>query len=236
MHHDVTRRRFFGFAGSALAIGASAAVLGAGQDARPIKILAISGSQRKGKTTATALSVCLEAAKAVDPAHIEVELIELAGLKIPGEPAADLPLEPGQKDDFPQLAPKLTDPNVAGILVGSPVYFGDMSSLCKAFFERWRPFRKDFAMSNKVGGALAVGSARNGGQENVLRSIQLAMFGQEMILVGDGRPTSHSGATLWNNYKDDILKDEPGIATAKNLGRRVAEVARLIRRAQDLAR
>ncbi len=48
--------------------------------------------------------------------------------------------------------------------------------------------------------------------------------------VAAGRPTSHSGATLWNNYKDDILKDEPGIATAKNLGRRVAEVARLIHR------
>ncbi len=232
MHRDVTRRRFFGLAGAAVALGAGASALAGEQSsAGAIKILAVSGSPRKGKTTATALGLCLEAAKAVDPARIEVELIELAGLKIPGELAADLPLEPGQKDDFPQLVPKLTDPRVAGIIVGSPVYFGDMSSLCKAFFDRWRMFRKDFALSNKVGGALAVGSARNGGQENVLRSIQLAMFGQEMILVGDGRPTSHSGATLWNNFKDDILKDEPGVATAKNLGRRVAEVARLVRRA-----
>lgn len=226
-----TRRELFGAAGAALVLGTTAAAPGAGP-AGPnrIKILAISGSPRKGKTTATALGVCLEAARAVDPQSIDVELIELAGLRLPLEPALDLPLEPGQRDDFPALAAKLTDPRVAGIIVGSPVYFGDMSSLCKAMFDRWRVFRKDFALSNRVGGALAVGSARNGGQENVLRSIHLAMFAQEMILVGDGRPTSHSGATLWNNSKDDILKDEPGIATAKNLGRRVAEVARLIRR------
>ncbi len=231
MHRCWTRRELFGAAGAALVLGTTAAAPGAEPaGSNRIKILAISGSPRKGKTTATALGVCLEAARAVDPQSIEVELIELAGLKLPLEPALDLPLEPGQRDDFPALAARLTDPRVAGIIVGSPVYFGDMSSLCKAMFDRWRVFRKDFALSNRVGGALAVGSARNGGQENVLRSIHLAMFGQEMIVVGDGRPTSHSGATLWNNYKDDILKDEPGIATAKNLGRRVAEVARLIRR------
>jgi len=231
MQRPWTRRELIGAAGTLLALGTTAAYGAESPGTRPIKILAISGSPRKGKTTATALGVSLEAARAVDPETIDVELIELAGLKLPLEPALDLPLEPGQRDDFPALAAKLTDPRVAGIIVGSPVYFGDMTSLCKAMFDRWRAFRKDFALSNRVGGALAVGAARNGGQENVLRSIHLAMFGQEMIVVGDGRPTSHSGATLWNNYKDDILKDEPGIATAKNLGRRVAEVARLIRRA-----
>ena len=56
-------------------------------------------------------------------------------------------------------------------------------------------------------------------------AIQAALFSHEMILVGDGRPTCHCGATLWNNAKDDIAKDAPGVATAKNLGRRVAEVA-----------
>jgi hypothetical protein len=46
-----------------------------------------------------------------------------------------------------------------------------------------------------------------------------------MILVGDGKPTAHWGATVWNNGKDDITQDEQGMATLKNLGRRVAEVA-----------
>jgi multimeric flavodoxin WrbA len=137
-------------------------------------------------------------------------------------------LSPGEKDDFPQLLPKLTDSSVAGIIIGTPVYFGNMSYLCTAFLDRCNVLRKNFAWSNKVGGVLAVGGARNGGQEQTLRSVHTAMFGQEMILVGDGRPTAHCGATLWNNGKDDISQDEPGIATAKNLGRRVAEVARRV--------
>jgi multimeric flavodoxin WrbA len=229
---DLSRRGFLGAAGAVAAVGAVAGANAAGADAAPqakkIKILAVSGSPRKGKTTAVALGVCLEAAKAVDPERIETELVELAGLNINGMVAAGIELPPGQKDDFLALEPKLSDPAVRGIIVGSPVYFGDMTSLCKGFLERLMAFKKTLTLSNRVGGALAVAGARNGGQENTLRSIQAALFGQEMVLVGDGRPTCHCGATLWNNAKDDIMQDAAGIATAKNLGRRVAEVARLL--------
>jgi hypothetical protein len=48
---------------------------------------------------------------------------------------------------------------------------------------------------------------------------------QEMIVVGDGRPTGHFGARLWNQGDDDILQDDFGIATAENLGRMVGLVA-----------
>jgi len=230
MQNDLSRRRFLEAAGATVAAGAAVAgaseASGARTPAKPIKILAISTSARKGKTTAAGLKICLDAAKAVDPEHIETELIELAGMSIPGAVGAGLPLGPGEKDDFPQLLPKLTDPKLAGIIIGSPVYFGNISYLCAEFLDRLTVLRKTFVWSNKVGGVLAVAGARNGGQEQVLRSVQAAMFGQEMVLVGDGRPTAHCGATLWNNGKDDISHDEPGVATAKNLGRRVAEVAR----------
>jgi multimeric flavodoxin WrbA len=231
MSNDLTRRIFLGAAGAAAAgtIGQTAAAESKAPANGPIKIVAVSGSLRKGKTTATALRVCLEAAKAVDPDHIEVELIELADYQI-DDALAIAAGKPGQRDDFPKLAPKLADPNVGGIILGSPCYFGNMSGLCKSFLDRWGEFRKNFALSNKVGGALAVGSNRNGGQEQVLRSIHTSLFGQEMIIVGDGRPTCHWGGALWNNWKDDILQDEAGIATAKNLGRRVAEIARILRR------
>ncbi len=233
MHGDLARRRILQAAGAAVVAGAAATAAASetcGSRAA-IKILAISTSARKGKTTAAGLRVCLDAAKAVDPQHVETEMIELADLKIDAGVGAGLPPEPGQKDDFPQLLSKLADPKVAGVIIGSPVYLGNISYLCGALFARLTPLRKTFAWSNKVGGALAVAGARNGGQENVLRSIHAGMFGQEMIVVGDGRPTAHCGATLWNNGKDDISHDEPGIATAKNLGRRVAEVAlRLARR------
>jgi len=219
-----------GTAGTVAAAGAGTTAALAADSAEtappePIKIIGICGSPRKAKTTATALKICLEAARQVAD-NVEVELIELAGMKIPGSPAAGIPLEDGEKDDFPKLVPKLSDPKVGGIIVGTPVYFGDMTALCKAFLDRCITLRKDnFALSNKVGGVVAVGAARNGGQELTIASVQAVLFCHEMLLVGDGRPTSHRGATLWSGCPGGIEKDEFGISTAKNLGRRVAEVA-----------
>jgi multimeric flavodoxin WrbA len=229
MASAANRRTFLRTAGVGLATtaawGAAATAAGSASNAK-LKIIAISGSPRPGKTTAAALQIALEAAQAVDPERIEVELIELAGMKMNGDMAAGLPLEAGQRDDFPTVAAKLVEPNVAGILIGSPVYLRNMTSLCKAFVDRAASFRgKGYLLSNKVGGALAVGAVRNGGQELTIEAIHSAMYCQEMIVVGDARPTAHAGAALWNNSQDDIEQDEMGIAVAKNLGRRVAEVA-----------
>jgi multimeric flavodoxin WrbA len=229
MTKNLTRRRFMEAAGAAIVTGTAASTTSAQAAARSrdktIRILAISCSPRKGKTTAASLQVCLEAAEKADP-RIDVELIELAGMKIDGSLAAGLPPEPGQKDDFQKLVPRLSDPKVAGIIVGTPVYFGSMTSLCKAFLDRCIAFRKkNFALSNKVAGVLAVGGVRNGGQELTIQSVQAALLCQEMIIVGDGRPTAHIGATVWNNGKTPVTEDEFGMTTAKNLGRRVAEVA-----------
>ena len=175
-------------------------------------------------STAKSLAVCLDAAKAVSP-RIETELVELAGMSIPTQPIVGEPVPEGQKDDFPALAEKLLDPKVRGIVIGSPVYFGVMTSLCKAFLERWIVLRKEFSLSGKVAGVLAVGAARNGGQELTIQSIQTVLYCHEMLLVGDGRPTGHRGATVWNNKEwDDVTDDEFGMATARDLGRRVAEV------------
>jgi multimeric flavodoxin WrbA len=194
MPSEVTRRRFIGSTGTAALLGAGTAIAagpGAAQaagPARPIKILGICCSLRKGKTTAAALGICLEAVKAAD-ARIEVELIELAGLKIPAQPAAGIDVAPGERDDFPGLVPKLSEPALAGIILGTPVYFGNMSSLCKAFLERCIVFHKSKLLANKVGGVLAVGGGRNGGQELTIRSVQVALMSQQMIVVGDAPPT-----------------------------------------------
>jgi len=189
-----------------------------------IKIIAISCSPRQGKSTATALGVCLQAAKEVSP-KIETELIELAGLNINGSVAAGIPLPPGQQDDFPKLVPILADPRVRGIIIGTPVYFGNMSSLCRAFLERCIVLYQDkFALSNKVAGVVAVGGTRNGGQEVTIQSVQISLFCNEMILVGNGRPGPRHGATVWSGAEGGVLKDEIGMTTVKALGRRVAEV------------
>lgn len=230
MASDWTRRGVLGAAGAAAAVAAaegaaSAQGAGKGGKAKAIRIVGVCCSPRKGKTTAASLKVCLEAAAAVSPA-VRTELIELGGMSIPGQVAAGLPLAAGQKDDFPSLVPRLADPAVAGIVVGTPVYFGNMSYLCTAFLDRCITFRRNkFALRDKVAGVLAVGGARNGGQELTVRSVQAALMSQQMLVVGDGPPSAHWGGTVWNHHKGDVTKDEFGMATVKNLGRRVAELA-----------
>ena len=150
--------------------------------------------------------------------------------------AAGVALEPGERDDFPALAPKFSEPAVAGIILGTPVYFGNMSSLCKACLDRWIVFHKEKRLANKVGGVLAVGGGRNGGLELTIRSVQVALMSQQMIVVGDAPPTGHWGGTVWGGNPavssgptPDIARDAEGIATVKNLGRRVAEIALRLR-------
>ena len=223
MASTVSRRGFLGAAGAAVAAGGAAQAQEAGAAEakdRPIKIVAVACSPRRGKTTAQGLQICLEAAREAGP-NIETELVELADLNIPVfDPAA-----PGSAD-FDKVADKLSDPQVAGIIVGTPVYFSGMTSLAKAFLDQCMVFRKKgLALGGKVAGVLAVGGVRNGGQELAIEGVQAALMCQEMVIVGDGRPTAHTGATLVNPGTDDISGDEFGVQTAKNLGRHVAEVA-----------
>jgi len=227
---SVTRRDFVR---NSVAVGATVAtVIAPAAAAQPaassdgkIKILAISCSPRRGQSTATALGVCLQAAKEVS-SKVETELIELAGLRINGSIAAGIPLPEGERDDFPSLVPKLADPKVRGIILGTPVYFGNMSSLCRAFLERCIVLYQDkFALHNKVAGVVAVGGTRNGGQEVTIQSVQISLFCNEMIVVGNGHPSPRLGGTVWSGAEGGVLKDEFGMATTKALGRRVAEVA-----------
>ena len=171
MQEGIGRREMIAGAGAmALASVLGGRGLAQGGDAKKT-IVAINGSPRKGKTTAAALGICLEAALKQDPS-LATELIELADLNIPAQLAAGLALREGEKDDFPEIAKKLSDPSVVGILIGSPVYFSNMTALCKAFLDRCMSFRKEgFALRNKVAGVVSVGGARNGGQEVTIQSI-----------------------------------------------------------------
>lgn len=212
------------FLSSGLVAGASVAGIGsqglAAED-KKVTILGISCSPRKGMTTATGIKVALEAAKTVS-SNITTELIDLGGIAFSGwtgSPSVS-------QDDFDkQVLPKLKDPSVGGLIIGSPVYFRNASSVCMAFLERLSILRKPkLLLANKAVGILSVGAYRNGGQEMVIQQIQTAMLCHEVLIVG-GKPNAHQGATLWNAYKDDIMKDEFGIDSARKLGVRVAEAA-----------
>jgi multimeric flavodoxin WrbA len=217
-------------AGAAIVTGTATATTSAqaavGSRAKTIRIVGISCSPRKGKTTSTAVNIALEAAKAVDP-RVKVELLDLGGMEISGWVGGAKPTDAQlPKDDFDlRILPKLRAPLPDGLIIGSPSYFRSMSALCKAFLERLAVLRKPTLMlADKPVGVLAVGAFRNGGQELVISQVQAAMLCHEVMLVG-GKPKAHQGATLWNAYNDDITKDEFGIATAKQLGTRVAEAA-----------
>lgn len=219
------RRKFIA---TSIATGAAATLISntaSASEKKPVKIVGVSCSPRRGKTTATAIKIALEAAKEVDR-RIQVDLLDLGGMNISGwTPDA-------VKDDFDSVLPKLRDPVPDGIIIGSPSYFRSMSALCKAFLERLAVLRSPrLLLADKAVGVLSVGAYRNGGQELVIEQIQAAMLCHEVVVVG-GKPGAHQGATLWNAYNDDITKDEFGMATARQLGVRVAEAALRLAAAQ----
>jgi len=217
------------FLNSGLAAGAVVAGIrseGLAAEDKNVKILGISCSPRKGKTTTTAIQVALDAAKTLSP-RIDVELIDLGGLDVSdwqggAKPSAGMS---AINDDFDVVLPKFRVQNLGGLIIGSPSYFPSMSSLCKAFLARLAVLRSpELLLADKPVGALSVGAYRNGGQEIVIQQILTAMLCHEVFGVG-GKPSAHQGATLWNAYGDDIMKDEFGITSATKLGIRVAEAA-----------
>jgi multimeric flavodoxin WrbA len=217
MKDDVTRRNFLATAGVALAATSTAAVAAEAGEGRAVKILGVSCSPRKGMTTAQAVQAALAAAGAVNP-RIQTELIDLGGLSITGYSPKPVP------DDFTALLPKLQDPALGGLIIGSPSYFRGLSSLCKAFIERCAPLREPrMLLADKPVGVVAVGAFRNGGQELTIEQIQAAMLCFGMIAVG-GQAPAFQGATVLST-KDDISADELGLDTARKLGVRVAQVA-----------
>ncbi|MCH7227925.1 flavodoxin family protein [Haloferula sp. A504] len=218
MKKSFNRRHFLAAAGSATVVAAPAA-FAAPTPGKSLKIIGISCSPRQGMTTAAAVQEALDAAKGVDP-RIETELIDLGGLSIAGWS----PKPP--EDDFVAILPKLQDPAVAGLIVGSPSYFRGFSSLCKAFIERCAPLREPrMLLDGKPVGAIATGGFRNGGQERVIDEIHTAMMCFGMVPVG-GRPPAFMGGTLVS-ADDRIDGDELGLTTARNTGARVADFALL---------
>ena len=207
MNDHLTRRNFLATGTAALAATASTArAADAGCD-KPLRILGIACSPRKGMATA----------KAVNP-RIDVELIDLGGLDIAGWSPNPV------KDDFDAILPKLKDPQLGGLIIGSPSYFRSLSSLCKAFIERCMPVREgNMPLADKPVGALAVAGNRNGGQELVVQQVLTAMLSYSMVPVG-GKSPAMLGGTLWNT-NDDVTQDETGMQSARLLGTHVAELA-----------
>jgi NAD(P)H dehydrogenase (quinone) len=114
------------------------------------------------------------------------------------------------------------------LIVGSPVYFGNMSGEVKTFFDNWSKFDlfRDRKMRNKVGSAFATGAAISNGKELTTLSIFAAMLINQMIVVSAGGGFGASATT----GPDSPGIDDKEMAEARDLGKRVAEVAALVKR------
>lgn len=100
-----------------------------------------------------------------------------------------------------------------------------MSTKCKAFIDRTLPFRRNgFLLKDKIVGVLAVGGSRNGGQEITIQSVQAAFLIHDCIIASDGYNTAHFGGMCWQRHPGGIEKDETGLKTVENLGKRVTEL------------
>jgi len=115
------------------------------------------------------------------------------------------------------------------IVVGSPVYWSNMSAEVKAFFDNWQ-FKfgvfPEFKMRNKVGAAFATGGQISGGKELTMLTILAAMLGNQMIVVSGGGAFGASATT----EGDSSGIDNKELADATVLGQRVAEVTWLLKR------
>ena len=219
---DFLKNTALAMTGAGIITAASSAVA---QEAPKVRrIIAVNGSHRAGMTCAAGLKIVLEAAKEADPS-LETELIELANIDF--QQAVVGSNQPD--DDLTPVLNKIASPECVGFVIASPVYFGLPSGRCVSFFSRFMPLKGAGVFKNKIFGAVASGGARNGGVELVLQSLINSALTLQVVVAVDGMPTSHWGATLWNQ-NNSIEQDEFGKNTAKNLGTRIAELAAMIRK------
>jgi NAD(P)H dehydrogenase (quinone) len=114
------------------------------------------------------------------------------------------------------------------VIVGSPVYWSNMSGEVKTFFDNWQ-FKfgvfPDFKMKNKVGAAFSTGGQVSGGKEVTMLTILAAMLGNQMIVVSGGGAFGASATS----EGDSRGIDNKELADARALGQRVADVTKLLR-------
>jgi multimeric flavodoxin WrbA len=212
-----------------------------------IKILGICGSPIKHGNTEVFLEEALKAAEGTG--NVQTELISLAGKEIRDCRHCNWCLAKqvegkfcSQNDDMVEIYPRVLQAD--GLLLASPVYIGRLSGYLACFIDRLRVFAFGNLyrgkLHNKVGGALSVAWERNAGVETTLISILFAFMVLEMIPVGPhhgfgalggagGLSSDHGTGKFDPKDKLGVLKDEYGLKGARSLGRRVAEVSKLLK-------
>lgn len=196
------------------------------QGGKQMKVVAVNGSGRKDGNTCLLLKTVLEELRG---AGIDTELIQLAEREpIQGCIACHRCLERRnmkcaiESDPFNDYFAKIAAAD--GLLLGSPVYFSDITAGMKALIERcgFVSRANGNVLRRKVGaGVLAV---RRAGSNHALASLNYLFLITEMIIPG---------SNYWNmalgRQPGEVLEDAEGIETMKTLGRNMAWLLEKIR-------
>lgn len=204
------------------------------------KVLGLCGSPRNGATE-YALERALVAAQAVP--GVECELMVLRGKSIKRCTHCNLCME--SKEPLANYCPQVDDMKslidqfvtADGYIIASPVYEATVTGLLKDFMDRFRAkafanLRRGlnpFVKSPRVGGGIAVGGTRHGGQEPTLTTISNFFLTYEFLVTG-GPLGNYLGASVWSKDRkaQGVAEDEVGIERLEKLGKRVAEIAVLL--------
>lgn len=201
-----------------------------------VKIVGISGSPRNAATECT-LKQALEAAEEVK--GVKTQLISLRAKTINFCIHCNRCIEEGANhcviynDDMKELYDPFYEAD--GYIIASPVYEMGVSGQLATFLNRFRPtytiLKQDRNyFSTKVGGAIAVGGTRNGGQECTINNI-LGFYHTQGIIVVNGGLGVYAGGSVWSKDKkaQGAEEDLIGMQNARIIGKRVAETAVLIK-------
>lgn len=182
-----------------------------------MKVVAFNGSPRKeGNTYNSIITVFDELRKE----GIETELVQLGGVDIRGCRACykcfeNKDMKCIQKDDLNSFIEKMVKAD--GVIIGSPTYFSNVSTEVKALIDRAGLVSRanDHIFKRKVGAAVV--AARRAGATHVYSSINF-FFGISHMII--------PGSSYWNigfgKNPGEVLKDDEGIATFRDLGKNMA--------------
>jgi multimeric flavodoxin WrbA len=190
-----------------------------------MKVLALNGSARKDGNTAILINLVLDELK---KEKIETELIQMGGHNIAGCRACYRCFRNKdrrcvvKKDILNEILEKIDSSD--GLLLGSPTYFSDVSSNMRSFIERcgFVARANDYMYKRKVGASVV--AVRRAGAVPAFNSMNLFLHYMQMVMPG---------ASYWSlgigRDPGDVLKDEEGIQTMKNLGQNMAWVMKKLR-------
>ena len=180
-----------------------------------MKVVGFNGSPRKDGNTFILMNHVF---RELEKEGIETELVQLSEKQIHGCIACYKCFE--NKDQ--RCAVKNDAANeyiekmlgAQGIILGSPVYFIDITSEMKALIDRtgFVSLANGRMFKNKVGGTVA--AVRRTGGMHTIDSMNHFLLSQEIVIAGRAIGVGRD--------KGDVEKDEEGLLLAKSLGQRMA--------------